>query len=79
MHDQLTVGRTFRLFNVTDDFNCEALGVEVDFAVSSERVISKPDRCFKNWCVGWELGPNIYNLATLSKMFMLKDLIEKLN
>ena len=39
MHDQLTDGRTFRLFNVIDDFNREALGIEVDFSLSSERVI----------------------------------------
>lgn len=31
MHDQLNDGRTFRLFNVIDDCNREALGIEVDF------------------------------------------------
>ena len=39
MHDQLEDGRTFRLFNVIDDFNREALGIEVDFSLPSERVI----------------------------------------
>jgi putative transposase len=39
MHDQLEDGRTFRLFNVIDDFNREAIGMEVDFSLSSERVI----------------------------------------
>ena len=39
MHDQLADGRTFRLFNVIDDFNREALGIEVDFSLPSERVI----------------------------------------
>ena len=39
MHDQLADGRTFRLFNVIDDFNREALGMEADFGVSAERVI----------------------------------------
>jgi putative transposase len=29
MHDQLEDGRTFRLFNVIDDFNREAIGMEV--------------------------------------------------
>jgi hypothetical protein len=39
MHDQLEDGRTFRLFNVIDDFNREAIGMEVDFSLPSERVI----------------------------------------
>lgn len=38
-HDQLNDGRTFRLFNFLDDFNREALGIEVDFSLPSERVI----------------------------------------
>ena len=44
MHDQLTDGRTFRLFNVIDDFNREALGIEVDFSFPSERVIRSLDQ-----------------------------------
>jgi len=39
MHDQLEDGRTFRLFNFIDDFNREAIGMEVDFSLPSERVI----------------------------------------
>jgi putative transposase len=39
MHDQLENGRSFRLFNVIDDHNREALGMEVDFSLPSERVI----------------------------------------
>ena len=39
MHDQLDDGRTFRLLNVIDDFNREAIGMEVDFSLPSERVI----------------------------------------
>ena len=39
MHDQLNDGRSFRLLNVIDDFNREALGIEVDFSLPSERVI----------------------------------------
>ena len=38
MHDQLDDGRSFRLFNVIDDFNREGLGIEVDFSLPSERV-----------------------------------------
>jgi putative transposase len=39
MHDQLSDGRNFRLFNVIDDFNREALGMEIDFSLPSARVI----------------------------------------
>ncbi len=39
MHAQLEDGRTFRLFNVIDDFNREAIGMEIDFSLPSERVI----------------------------------------
>jgi len=39
MHDQLSDGRSIRLFNVIDDFNREGLGIEVDFSLPSERVI----------------------------------------
>jgi putative transposase len=39
MHDQLGDGRSFRTFNVIDDFNREGLGIEVDFSLPSERVI----------------------------------------
>jgi putative transposase len=39
MHDQLSDGRTFRVLNVIDDYNREALGMEIDFSLPSERVI----------------------------------------
>lgn len=39
MHNHLEDGRTFRLFNIIDDFNREAIGMEVDFSLPSERVI----------------------------------------
>jgi len=39
MHDQLGDGRSFRLLNLIDDFNREALCIEVDFSLPSERVI----------------------------------------
>jgi hypothetical protein len=39
MHDRLEDGRTFRLLNVIDDYNREAIGMEADFSLPSERVI----------------------------------------
>ena len=39
MHDQLEDGRSIRLLNVIDDFNREALGIEVDFSLPAHRVI----------------------------------------
>ena len=39
MHDQLQNGRSFRLFNVIDDFNREGLTIEADFSLPAERVI----------------------------------------
>ena len=39
IHDALTDGRTFRLFNVIDDYNREALTVEIDFSLPAQRVI----------------------------------------
>ncbi len=39
MRDQLSDGRTFWVLNVIDDYKPEALGVDIDFTSSSERVI----------------------------------------
>ncbi len=39
MSDALVDGRWFRLFNVVDDFNREALAIEVDLIISAHRVV----------------------------------------
>ncbi len=39
MSDNLASGRKLRTFNVIDDYNREALGIEVDYSLPSERVI----------------------------------------
>ena len=39
MHDQLSDGRSFRLFNVIDDFNREALAIDIDLSLPGERVV----------------------------------------
>jgi putative transposase len=47
MRDQLSDGRSIRLFNVIDDFNREGLGIEVDFSLPSERVIRSLEHIMK--------------------------------
>ncbi len=54
MHDSLEDGRNLRLFNVIDDFNREALGIEVDFSLPSERVI----RALKQ-IIAWRGKPQV--------------------
>lgn len=44
MHDALSDGRGYRLFNVLDDFNRQGLGIEVDFSLPSVRVIRALDQ-----------------------------------
>lgn len=44
MADQLKDGRSFRTFNVLDDFNREGLGIEVDLSLPSGRVIRALDQ-----------------------------------
>ena len=44
MHDQLSDGRSVRLFNVIDDFNREALAIDVDFSLPAPRVIRSLDQ-----------------------------------
>ena len=39
MHDRLASGRTFRTFNVIDDFNREALAIEIDTSLPAQRVV----------------------------------------
>lgn len=44
MHDQLSDGHSFRLFNVLDDFNREGLGIEADLSLPAARVIRSLER-----------------------------------
>jgi putative transposase len=53
MADQLSSGRSFRTFNVLDDFNREGLGIEVDLSLPSERVIRS-----LNQIIEWRGKPN---------------------
>lgn len=48
MHDALACGRRFRTFNVVDDFNREALSIEIDLNLPVLRVVHVPDRIVAN-------------------------------
>ncbi len=48
MHDALTCGRRFRTFNVVDDFNREALAIEIDLNIPAQRVVRALDRIVEN-------------------------------
>jgi transposase InsO family protein len=52
MHDQLSDGRSFRLFDVLDDFNREGLDVEVDLSLPSARAIRALEQI-----IGWRGKP----------------------
>lgn len=44
MHDQLADGRSFRLLNIIDDFNREALAMDVGLSLPAERVVRALDQ-----------------------------------
>lgn len=48
MHDALVCGRRFRTFNVVDDFNREALAIEIDLNIPAQRVVRLLDRIVAN-------------------------------
>ena len=39
MHNQLHEGRSILLFNIIDDFNREALAIDIDFSMPAARVV----------------------------------------
>ncbi|KSY14493.1 transposase [Escherichia coli] len=48
MHDALVCGRRFRTFNVVDDFNREALSIEIDLNLPALRVVRVLNRIASN-------------------------------
>lgn len=48
MHDVLVCGRRFRTFNVVDDFNREALSIEIDLNLPALRMVRVLDRIAAN-------------------------------
>lgn len=47
-HDSLVCGRRFRTFNVVDDYNREALAIEIDLNIPAQRVVRVLDRMVAN-------------------------------
>jgi len=60
MHDSLEDGPNFRLVNVIDVFKREALGIEVDFSLPSERVIRSLMQI-----ISWRGKPQVIRCADL--------------
>ena len=54
MHDQISGGRCIRLFYVIYDFNREALEIDFDFSLPSERVVRSLDQI-----IAWRGSPNV--------------------
>jgi putative transposase len=69
MHDQLSDGRSVRLFNVIDDFNREALAIDVDFSLPALRVIRSLDQVIewrgKPMAIRCDNGPEYISGALL--------------
>lgn len=67
MHNALVCGRRFRTFNVVDDFNREALAIEIDLNIPAQRMVRVLDRIVANR--GYPLkmrmdnGPELISLA----------------
>ncbi|WP_218709304.1 IS3 family transposase [Citrobacter braakii] len=67
MHDALVCGRRFRTFNVVDDFNREALSIEIDLNLPAQRVVRVLDRIAANRgypvMLRMDNGPEFISLA----------------
>lgn len=67
MHDALVCGRRFRTFNVVDDFNREALPIEIDLNLPALRVVRVLDRIAANRgypvMLRMDNGPEFISLA----------------
>ena len=67
MHDALVCGRRFRTFNVVDDFNREALSIEIDLNLPALRVVRVLNRIASNRgypvMLRMDNGPEFISLA----------------
>ena len=67
MHDALTYGRRFQTFSVVDDFNREALVIEIDRNIPAQRIIRMPGRTVSGrgypLKMSMDNGPELISLA----------------
>lgn len=67
MSDSLTDGRSFRTFNVLDDYNREGLGIDVDLSLPSARVIRSLEQIIewrgKPYAIRCDNGPEYISQA----------------
>lgn len=67
MSDALRDGRRFRTLNVLDDYNREALGVEVDYSLPAKRVIRFLEQLLESYgkpdCLRCDNGPEFISTA----------------
>ncbi len=67
MHDQLQDIKSIRLFNIIDDFNREALGIQADFSPPSERVIRSLDQI-----IAWRGKPTVIRADNGSQLVSVR-------
>jgi putative transposase len=67
MSDVLRDGRRFRTLNVLDDYNRQALGIEIDFSLPAKRVIRLLEQTIeshgKPQCLRCDNGPEFISIA----------------
>ena len=63
MHDALANGKSFRTFNVLDDYDREGLGIEVDFGLPAPRIIRALDPIIE-----WRGKPKVIRADNGSEM-----------
>ena len=65
MRDQLADGRSFRVINLIDDFNREALSTEIDLSLPAERLVRALDQLIewrgKPQAIRSDNGPEFIN------------------
>ncbi len=69
LSDALRDGRRFRTLNVLDDYNREALGVDVDYSLPAKRVIRFLEQLIESYgkpsCLRCDNGPRGGRLNSL--------------